>query len=805
MKKARIFIVEDEALIVMELKDRLERLGHTVCGTAARGEDAAVVIPDSAPDLVLMDIKLSGAMDGIETARAVLERIDVPVVYLTAYSDEKVLERAAVRGPFGYLVKPVVERELVAAIAMALYRHSMEKRLRESETLYRRLFEGAGDAILILDTEGERAGRIVDANAAAAAMHGYAVDELRGMKIADLDTPAAAAEAPALIERMLRGEWLKKELDHRKKDGTVFPVEASAGLLELGERKYILAFDRDITERRRAESALKHMNRALRTLSRCNEKLVRARSEEELLKDVCSVIVNEGGYRLAWVGYAIQDKRKTVQVVNQCGCDEGYLEKIDITWAEDERGRGPTGTAIRTGKQALVRDTQQDLLFAPWRGGAAERGYRSVLALPLQNEQQVFGALTIYAAEPDAFDDDEMNLLRELADDLAYGIEMLRTREARKRAEEERERLISDLRAAMDAISRSQREWQHTFDTITDLIYITDSEFRVLRANRAFAAYCGREPRELIGRKCYELFHEDGVMPSSCPHADSMRAGSMIHREMADFRKDRIFLVTALPIAFAGRENASSLIIARDVTDARETEARLIMAERLATLGQMASGVAHEINNPLAAIAGCAEGLLNRVRKDRFDPEFFTKYLNIIEEEVVRCKTITTTMLSFVRKASYEYQMLDLKEVLQKTLEIVAIQGRTRSMEVVERYQENMPRVFGSAGELRQVFLALISNALDAMEEQGTLTVETSSDGKHGIIRISDTGPGIAPENLQRIFAPFFTTKSDKGGTGLGLSIARKIVNGHHGDITVSSETGKGTSFTIVLPLSQPV
>jgi two-component system cell cycle sensor histidine kinase/response regulator CckA len=236
----------------------------------------------------------------------------------------------------------------------------------------------------------------------------------------------------------------------------------------------------------------------------------------------------------------------------------------------------------------------------------------------------------------------------------------------------------------------------------------------------------------------------------------------------------------------------------QDITEKKEKEIRLIMTERLAALGQMASGVAHEINNPLATVAACAEGLMTRLRQGRFDRELFENYLQIIDEEVARCKAITTSMLSFVRKTSYEKRDVDINFLINKTLELVNFQGRLKDVEVKKKY-DGMLIAHGSEGELRQVLLIIILNSLDAMEDRGALTIGTWAEDNRVCIEISDTGPGIPRELLQKIFDSFFTTKSEEGGLGLGLSIAHKIVKDHNGDILVASD-GNGTTFRIVLP-----
>ncbi|HXH48201.1 MAG TPA: PAS domain S-box protein [Terriglobia bacterium] len=198
-------------------------------------------------------------------------------------------------------------------------------------------------------------------------------------------------------------------------------------------------------ERYRAEAQLLRINRANRALSLCNEAMVRATDEAEFLQRICEVIVEEGGYRFCWVGSAEENEMKSVLPLAQAGSEEGYLRRLNITWADTERGRGPTGTSIRTRQTVLARNIATDAGMAPWREDALKRGYGSSIAIPLLVDSGVFGALNIYAAEPDAFGDEEVKLLTELASDLAFGITALRTRAEREKAEEGIRRLNAEL------------------------------------------------------------------------------------------------------------------------------------------------------------------------------------------------------------------------------------------------------------------------------------------------------------------------------------------------------------------------
>ena len=203
----------------------------------------------------------------------------------------------------------------------------------------------------------------------------------------------------------------------------------------IDHKPFVIGLGTDITGRKKSENELQRLNRTLLALGKCNECVLHARSEVELLHNVCDIIVEIGGYRMVWVGYAEQDKEKSVSPVAQAGFDEGYREKLKVSWADVDRGRGPSGTAIRTGQPSLVRDVLNNPQFEPWRIDAITRGYASVQGLPMKAGNKVFGAVTVYSTCPDAFDAMETELLKTLTDNLAYGISTLRESDARRMAE----------------------------------------------------------------------------------------------------------------------------------------------------------------------------------------------------------------------------------------------------------------------------------------------------------------------------------------------------------------------------------
>ena len=241
---------------------------------------------------------------------------------------------------------------------------------------------------------------------------------------------------------------------------------------------YIIGLGTDITESKKSANYLIWSNRTLQLLGKCNEIILHACNEVELLDAICRIIVEIGGYRMVWVGYAEQDKAKSVSPVAHAGFDEGYRSRMKVSWANVDRGRGPTGIAIRKGKPSLTRNILNDPLFEPWRMDATQHGYTSVVGLPLKAGNKAFGAVTVYSSHPDAFDAMEMELLTTLVDNLAYAITVLRTREA--------------TRIGVENLRKSETRYRALFQNHHTVMLITDPEDgMIVDANPAAAIFYG--------------------------------------------------------------------------------------------------------------------------------------------------------------------------------------------------------------------------------------------------------------------------------------------------------------------------
>jgi PAS domain S-box-containing protein len=325
---------------------------------------------------------------------------------------------------------------------------------------------------------------------------------------------------------------------------------------------------------------LEQLNRALVVLSACNKAVATATSEAELLERACEAIVRVGGYRLSWVGYAEHDEDKRVRPVAQFGFDEGYVERVRITWGDDERGHGPTGTAIRTGRPEVAQRIGTDPRFEPWRADALERGYGSTISLPLVVEGERLGALVIYAAEPDAFDDGEALMLMQAADDLALGIAHQRADAGRREAETEQEKTAAALRVQTALLDQ-------LFESAPEAIVMLDMEDRITRANREFMRMFGYTAAECCGQLLNDLIVPPGMMEHALRLThEVVECGRQCIAEGVRRRKDGSTMHVSIlgsPIN-SGEKQIAAYAIYRDISERRRMEQMQARRVRYAAL-----------------------------------------------------------------------------------------------------------------------------------------------------------------------------------------------------------------------------
>jgi signal transduction histidine kinase len=364
----------------------------------------------------------------------------------------------------------------------------------------------------------------------------------------------------------------------------------------------------------------------------------------------------------------------------------------------------------------------------------------------------------------------------------------------------------------LKALVDGKNDWERTFDAIVDPVALLDAQGLVVRANLGLARATGHPIAEIVGRPYQE------ALGSPLPGAESVPPFDPIAQSLADqqprtgearyVRLSGPQLVTTSPLQRDQGTSRGLVLTLKALGGLRDQQERMTLASRLADIGQLAAGVAHEINTPLASIALRAESLL----KSAEDPRLlaidtfrnFPRYLKTIDEEIFRCKKIISALLDFSRARRPEVRDTDLNALVERATDLVRHQMKLKRVGLEVRLDPGLPPITADDGQLRQAIIALLMNALDATPSGGQIDVTTQREGDHAVsLMVADTGVGIPADHLDKIFTPFFTTKPVGQGTGLGLSIAHGIVTSHGGEVRVASEVDRGTRLSLVLPLGR--
>ena len=843
MNKRRILIVEDEAIVALDIQQRLIAHGYAVVGTAATGARAIELTRQCLPDLVLMDIKLQGAMDGIAAAEEIRKQFYRPVVFLTAYSEEATLQRAKLVEPFGYILKPFEDRELKTIIEIALYKHQ-------------------------------------------------------------------------------------------------------------------------------ADDQIRRLNRLYLVLSRVNQAVVRVKSGPELWAEVCRIVVEQGGFKLAWFGqYDAQAHRITP--VAQAGELKDFVQSTSTELDGNHKSQGPAGDALSENRHSVYNDISSDGRAVQWAAAAQTAGFRSAAGFRLLRNGAVAGVLTLYAAQRECFQRHEIELLEEILADVQFALEFLQKDKQRQLAEMgTRQRLkfehhiatisvrfvgTHDFDAALDAslaeigqflgmdrafvfqlrpdggaidnthewcaegvASRKDKlnnlptnelawsigalkkggninlldtaklpaeaaadhgllqrlggkallllplltgdrllgflgfgneqmakDWkaddtsllQVVADIISRTITQRATESSLRTVNERFQAFMGNTPaiawaKDQRGRYVYlnQTFEvQFGVLLGEWFGKTDAEVWPPEAAQQY-IESDKKVLATGMPVETIETivtatgpkrqwlcikfpftdEHGNQYLggIGLDITEKQLLEAQLRQAQKMEAVGSLAAGIAHDFNNLLCVVMGFGEIALAMLKPT--DPLY--RHITEMREAGQRAAVLARQLLALSRKQAFEPQVLDLNQTVTNLHKL---------LERVIRADIDLALVLGSVapvkadpGQIEQVIVNLVVNARDAMPRGGQLQIETAnvtlqpgpaSDAgiapdDYVMLTIRDTGSGMTDEVKAHLFEPFFTTKAVGEGTGLGLATSYGIVKQSGGHITVESAVGKGTTFRIYLP-----
>ena len=831
MTAPRILIVEDNAIVAYNLQDKLLEMGYEPCGVLFSGQDAVARLPALEPDLVLMDIRLPGEIDGVEAAAQIRAEYDVPVVYVTGHSDDATLQRAKCTEPFGYLLKPFDEREVMSAIEMALYKHRMERLLRESERRYRILSELTSDYAYAARTEGD--GRVLLDWASEAFLRFTGFEAGRSYSVEEWSA-LIAPEDMSVIKECIRGllSGQAQTTEHRlvSRDGEVrwvrhyaHPVEdrssndqvrvcgAAQDIMaekqardalqvahdELEARVKLrtaelaaanLELEAEVGERRQAEDALQRRNRDLALLNRVIAMAGSGDDVQGMIEAVCRDVAETVGAAQAAVSLEVEGEHGVRLVAEhhaQTSRVPSWGGVLPFRYSDEVGGPVPGLDPL------IVTDPGGSAVPASITTRMRRSGTASLLVLPLLVEDRLVGGLGLGYSRSHVFDDQEVSLLQTIAEELSAAL-------ARARLAENQRRLTAAVEQAAGAV------------------LITDTDGTIQYVNSAFERTTHYSRSEAIGQKPRILKSGKHDAPFYRGLWQTIKAGKVWNGRFVDLRKDGTPFyqeATITPVRDRKGEIINYVATMRDVTREVQLEQQFRQAQKLEALGRLAGSIAHDFRNLLTIIHVSAALLEQQLPPGKVGASDARRILRTAE----RAADLVQQLLRFSRREVAESQVIDLNAIICEMSPMLKrlLQGE---IELVTRLDWDLSPIEANVSQIEQVLMNLIVNARDAMPHGGELRILTANvmiqeqcagcygevrRGPHVLLSVSDTGAGMDEHVKAHLFEPFFTTKPSGTGTGLGLAAVYGIVTQAGGHIRVDSKLGLGTTFEILIPASQ--
>ena len=667
------------------------------------------------------------------------------------YDGEAIMKNGSIV-PVSISAAPVTigEKQLILGLFRDITeRKQAEEALRESEKKYKRLFKATPIGITTLDMKG----MITSCNPSVYTQGGYSEDDLVGKHFSKI-TPIRARDIPKFIKvftSIIRGEVPKPfEVAYHHKDGTTGWTEVHVALIKANGKKVgILVLQMDITERKKAEEALRESQERYRAL------------------------VNLGGA----VGEAIVMLQDTEQ-------GDAIQTFVNREW--------PRITGYS--RKELLGMSFFDLLHPRYRQTSLKRHKRKVSG----------------EAIPKLF---EMSIIRKGGTEVPIEITSAYSTYKGERANVAFIRDITERKQAEEALRQERNKAQKYLDIAGVIIVAIDAKGVVTLINKRGCEVLGYPEKEIVDKNWFDNFIPPRIREEVKTVSRKLLTGET---EPAEYYENSVLTKDGEEKIIAWyntvlKDEAGNIIghlsSGEDITERKQAEERerrlqqeLYLSSRLASIGQLAAGVAHQINNPLTGILGFSERLLRKST----DKEA-TKDLERIHNEAARTAKIIQSLLTFARRHKPKKEYADINDILQKALELRAYELKTGNIEVALDLAPDLPQTIADFNQIEEVFLNLILNAEQAMTEAhrgGKLIIKTQQTKDYIRISFADDGPGIPAKYLDKLFDPFFTTREERGGSGLGLSVCHGIVTEHGGKIYAKSKSGKGSTFFVELPVT---
>ncbi|MEX0929115.1 MAG: response regulator [Balneolales bacterium] len=794
-------IVEDEFILAQDIKNRLTALNYNVVGLCSNGDDALKKAQTLKPDLVLMDIRLEGDKDGIETADGIQKDMDIPVIFLSAYADKETVKRARISEPMGYLIKPVEEKELETTIEMALHKHQINRRIRENEQWLATTLENIGDAVIRTDADK----RIVLLNSVAANLTGWSEEEAKGRNLDDVlkfidEETAQPVHDPVSHSLEEDNPGSKQQFLLTSKTGAETPVDYSCTLIKGSQNELIgvVTVIHNITERRRSEQLIEHRLTLEKALDEVARLLLKNTSPHftNILKMLGTAMEADRGF----IYNFRKDYKKVDNTHEWCNAGneplQGGLQDLDVSpssWCLNKLEKGESIIIDDVDGMPVLADPEKTLL---------EIYQTSALQMvPMQDaDGKLTGFIGFHATgEAVEWSEQDLQILRVVS-------EMITSYQIRKKAEE-------DLKS-------SEIRFRSLIQNSSDLISVIDQKGNFLYQSPSIESILGFRADELINRNVFDFIHpqEKDSIKHKTLRSIHNKDNELLNLEFRIKHKKgswRDLEAVGKNMLFDSRIEGI-VINSRDVTLRKKAERDLIKAKnkaeemnRLKTT--FLANMSHEIRTPLTGILGYASIMQTDLQQEE-DREMARR----IHDSGIRLLATIDAILDLAKieadKLDIKLRSVNLTDELQHSCELFAPLASQRNLSLEcesegELYAKLDPQFFS------QIMNNLIGNALKythqgkvSVKTESTVLQENASGQKMAVIHVEDTGVGISDDFVDKIFDEFeqesvgLSRKFE--GAGLGLTITKKLVEMMNGRIHVKSEKGKGSVFTVMFPVA---
>jgi PAS domain S-box-containing protein len=662
------------------------------------------------------------------------------------------------------------------------------------------IIDNSADAIVTSDING-----IVKSwNKASEMIYGFTEQEVIGKYFPFIPDFLTDTEKE-YRKRIKKGETIRHiETKRRKKDGTLFEVSLTLSPIKAanGEVIGISGISRDISERKRIEKELISKNLELSRLFFISSAMRGTLQLDKLLRMVLTAVtMGDGlGFNRA-ILFLVDEDKDTLKGAMGVGpvspIDAGQiwerLEKktlpeiiheIEVSPMKKDSffDRLSLGVEIPLSEETILTKTVKekklfnihDVKKEPLSDTILiqQLGTEAYAVSPLISRDKAIGVIWVdnhFNKRP--ITEEAMRFLSAFSNHVATAIESARL---------------------FEQVALAEQELENIFESISDMVYLISKDNVLKSINKAVSKRLGKPAEEIIGKKCFEVIHGMNGPWAECPHHKTVETGKAFVEEVEDHHLGGTFIFSSSPIFDTTGEFKGTVNVVSDITELKSLRERLIMAERMAALGEVAAKVAHEIRNPLVSLGGFAKRLEKKLDGN------LKEYADIIANEVERLEGILNEILSFVKEARVVKEIVNSIGIIEEVISLIKSDLEERNIVLVREVVEPT-EMYIDPNRMKEALLNILKNAVQAVGSNGTIFIKTYVKDNTAVFEIKDTGAGIAEEDLPFIFDPFFTTK--KTGTGLGLTITHRIIEEHTGSIEVESKPGAGSTFRVFIPL----